>query len=170
MISTAIKTWLAPYEVYLWAAGAVLLLVLGLKINSDLKDHYQAQLLAADAKATALQVKLNAKVEADAQNSLNPANSQLHIALDASPSVAAFTLRVCPDAPTFNGSSVSADGSAGPGSGGTTGPVRSPVASVPTSVGIDIRPTTEQLLAKADAEIAYWHKYYADCKTNKICK
>ncbi len=170
-MGTLIKSFLAPYEVYLWAGAAVLLLVLGVKINSDLRDHYQAQLLAADAKAVALENQLKAKVEADAQNTLDPANSILHVALDAPAPVAAFTLRVCPGTgPSGAQSVVPANGGAGLGSGASSTVVPGSVGSVAQGAGVDIVPTTEQLLARADAEIAYWRKYYADCKAHGICK
>jgi hypothetical protein len=171
MISNLLKTWLAPYEVYLWAGAAVLLLMLGLAAVHHEREIGANKVKAADAKVMALENQLKAKVEADAQKSLDPANSQLHAALDAPPPDATFSLRVCKPAGASGAKQVvPANGGSGPGRGSDPQPVRDPVAGVPASDGVDIRPTTEQLLAKADAEIAYWHKYYADCKAHGICK
>ncbi len=172
MISSLIKTWLAPYEVYLWAAVAVLSLVLGVTFVAHERAIGENKVKAADAKAVAIQNKLNAKVEADAQTILNPADSQLHAALDAPPPVNAVTLRVCPSPPTRSGRPI-VSANAGPGSSSAvqqTGFVREPVAPVSEGQGVDVGPTTIQLLAQADAELAYWRKYYADCVTHKICK
>lgn len=166
-----IKSLLAPYEVYLWAGAAVLLLILGLAAVHHEREIGANRVRAADAKAVALENKLKEKVEADAQNSLRPANGQLHTALGAPPPDATFSLRVCKPAGA-NGAKrlVPANGGSGFSGSGASGLVRDPVAGVPASTGVDIRPTTEQLLARADAEIAYWHKYYADCKAHGICK
>lgn len=166
-----IKTLLAPYETYLWAALAIGLLIGSVILLHHIEDIGANKVIAQDAQIVALQDKLKAKVEADAQLTLDSANSQLETALAAPPPAANFTLRVCgTDFTPSPNALVPPDGSAGPQRGSTPVPVRNPVAGVPQGAGVDIRPATEQLLAHADAEIAYWRKYYADCKAHGICK
>ena len=161
-----IGTLLAPYEPYFWAAAVIGLLALGVHIEGI----GEAKVKAADAAAVTMALQLRAKVEADAQNTLDPANSQLRVALDSPSIVGAVTLRVCPSTPTLSPSTVPADGSPVTGRDSGAGPLRGTVAELSESTGVDVGPTTEQLLAKADAEIAYWRAYYADCVKQNICK
>jgi hypothetical protein len=127
---------------------------------------------AADAKAVIAALLFKSQVEADAQKGLDPANSQLRAALDAtSPPGPVVSLRVCPSAPARDiNTGVPTDGTTVARRNGDSGPIRNPVVELSQGSGVDIGPTTEQLLAKADAEIAYWRAYYADCVARKICK
>lgn len=53
MISALIKTWLAPYEAYIWAGLAVLLLAGGLYEVHRQREIGRAEVIAADAAARA---------------------------------------------------------------------------------------------------------------------
>jgi hypothetical protein len=170
-MSTLIKTWLAPYEVYLWAGLAVLLLVLGVSFVEHERTIGANEVKAADARAVAAETKLKLQVEADAQKTLDPANAALHVALDGNVPVAPIVVRVCPVAQAHGSQPVvPADGP--PDAGRTRAPPPRPgsMADVSEKSGANIGPTTEELLAKADAEIKYWRAYYADCVARKICK
>lgn len=68
MISALIKTWLAPYEAYIWAGLAVLLLAGGLYEVHRQREIGRAEVIAADATARADEhakvVKLQAQLQA----------------------------------------------------------------------------------------------------------
>lgn len=163
-----IKTLLAPYEVYIWAAVAFLLLCGGIYTVHRLENIGVQRQQAADAKLAAAQAIHKEEVEARAQQLTQTAGGVLHTALVAPDPKPTFTVRVCPAGPT-SGLIVPADVSPVTGeSGVNTG---SPgVGSGGASQGVDIAPITEGILGRQDAEIAYWRTYYATCKAQGICK
>lgn len=164
-----IKTLLAPYEVYIWAGLAVLLLVTGVYEIHHLENIGVQRQLAADAKLADAQRVHTAEVEARAEALVRANDARLHGALvapDPKPSVA---VRVCPRVAAPR-PPMSANG--GTVSGGAGGPAAIPgaVGAESQGSGVDIAPSTEALLKRADAEIAYWREYYAACKAAGACK
>lgn len=163
-----IKSMLAPYEIYIWAALAFLLLCGGIYTIHRLENIGVQRQQAADAKLAEAQRIHKEEVEARAQQLTQTAGGVLHATLVASDSVAPFTVRLCPNTPTAR-LVVSADGGPLPGSPGVA--TGSPgVGSDGTSQGVDIAPGTEGILKRQDAEIAYWRTYYATCKAEGACK
>jgi hypothetical protein len=164
-----IKTLLAPYETYIWAATAFVLLCGGVYVVHHLENIGVQRQQAADAKLAAAQIVHKDEVEKRAQELTQAAGSQLHAALVASDPKSSVTVRVCGTAtPAKPG--VRPDGSAVAGS-----PVGQPV--VPGSVGgpgasqgVDIAPATVGLLTRCQAEVNYWRTYYANCKAAGACK
>lgn len=163
-----IKAYLAQYEVYLWAALAVAFLVGGIVLVHHIEQIGVERQLAADAKLQQAQVIHKEEVEKRAQE-LNSANDrQLHAALVAPDVKPSIVVRVCPGAPRPL-VLVPADGGALPGGTGPGG-LQSGVGSSDESQGTDIAPSTEALLARANAKLAYWLNYYATCKAEGACK
>lgn len=164
-----IKTLLAPYEVYIWAALAFLLLCGGIYEVHHLENIGVQRQQAADAKLAEAQRIHKDEVEARAQALVAASGGKLHDALVAPDPVTPFTVRVCPgsSAPKLK---LPADGGTVAGSAGGSTAVRGPVADGSGTQGVDIAPSTEALLKRADAEIAYWRKYYRTCKAQGICK
>lgn len=164
-----IKTLLAPYELYIWAAIVVLLLLGGVYEVHHLENIGVQRQQAADAKLAAAQQVHTEEVEARAQQLAAAAGGQLHTALVAPDPILPVAVRVCPRA-TPTQSVVPANGSASPGSVGNPAALLRSVADGSTDLGVDIAPTTEALLRRADAEITYWRQYYATCKAEGACK
>ena len=164
-----IKTLLAPYEVYIWAALAFLLLVGGVYEVHHLENIGVQRQLAADAKIADAQRVHAAEVEDRARALMAAEGGKLHgafVAPDPKPPVA---VRVCPRAAAPQ-LPVPANGGAVTGSAGGSPDVRVAVADGSATQGVDIAPSTEALLDRADAEIAYWRQYYRTCKAQGICK
>jgi hypothetical protein len=164
-----IKTFLAPYEVYIWAALAFLLLCGGIYTVHHLEDIGVKREQAANAKLAEAQIVHKDEVEKRAQELTQAAGSQLHAALvapDPKPSVA---VRVCPTAAAAK-PGVRADG--GPVAGRPVGQpvVPGAVAIDGSEQGLDIAPATLGLLSRCQAEVNYWRKYYATCKAAGACK
>jgi heme exporter protein D len=164
-----IKTFLAPYETYLWAALAFLLLVGSIVVVHKIKQEGVNQQLAADAKLAQAQLIHKDEVEKRAQEIVSANDQQLHAALVAPAPIPGIVVRVCPSAPTAR-FKLPANGGAVSGSNSGPAPIPAAVGDGSESSGLDIAPSTEQLLARADAEIAYWRKYYSTCKAQGICK
>ncbi|MDP9112269.1 MAG: hypothetical protein M3O20_01150 [Acidobacteriota bacterium] len=163
-----IKAWFAQVEVYLWAAMAVALLIGGIVLVHHIEMIGENKVKAADAKAEAARVIHKEEVEKRAQE-LNSANdSQLHHTLVSPPAVPAIVVRVCPRAPAAR-AILPADGTPVSGSTGSGG-LSSGVGSDGQGPGLDIAPDTEALLARANAKLAYWQKFYATCKAEGACK
>ncbi len=163
-----IKSMLAPYELYIWAAVAVLLLLGGIFEVHRLENIGVQREQAHEAALAAAQAIHKEEVEARAQQLVQASGGQLHTALVAPDTVAPFAVRLCPNAPATR-LVVSADGGPVAGSPGVTagGPG---VGSDSPVEGVDIAPATEGVLRRQDAEIAYWRSYYAACHKEGICK
>lgn len=164
-----IKSLLAPYEVYIWAALAFLLLCGGIYEVHHLENIGVQRQQAADAKLAAAQRIHKDEVESRAQELVAASGSKLHDALVAPDPIAPIIVRVCPRAPTA-GYQLPTDGGAVTGSDSGSPVVHGPVADGSATQGLDIAPGTEALLQHADAEIAYWRSYYQTCKSQGICK
>jgi hypothetical protein len=163
-----IKTLLAPYEVYIWAALAMILLIGGVVVVKHLEDVGVERQRAADAKLAQAQVIHKDEVEKRAQE-LNSANdSQLHAALVAPPVKPTVVVRMrdCSAAP---GHIVPANGGSVPGVAGSGG-LPQGVGSGGDQEGVAIATDTEALLERANAKLDYWQKYYATCKAEGACK
>lgn len=164
-----IKTLLAPYEIYIWAALAFLLLCGSIYTVYRLEEIGVNRQKAADAKLAAAQIVHKDEVEKHAQELISASNSQLHAALVAPNPKPDVSVRVCPGAaPARLG--VSADGTAVGGIALRQPTLPGPVGSDGTGQGMDIAPDTVGLLKRAQAEIDYWRKYYATCKAEGACK
>ncbi len=164
-----IKSLLAPYETYIWAAMAILLLVSGVFEIHHLENIGVHRQLAADAKLAQAQLVHKQEVEDRARQIVAANDAQLHRALVAPNPVPSVSVRVCKQ-PSASKHAVSANGSSVSGSTSGSTPVRGAVAQGSGGTGVDIAPSTEALLERADAEIEYWHKYYAACKAAGACK
>lgn len=165
---TVIKAYLAQYEVYLWAALAMLLLIGGVVVVHHIEVIGEDKVKAADAKAAAAQVIHTQEVEQRAQELMATQASQLHTALAASNPVVPFSLSVCPDTPKTR-PVVPSNGTPGPSS--VSGQVvRATVAGPATSQGVDIAPDTDRVLKQADATVNYWKSYYQNCVKEGACK
>ena len=164
-----IKTFLAPYETYIWAALAFLLLCGGIYTVHRLENIGVQRQQAADAKLAAAQIVHKDEVEKRAQELTQAAGSQLHVALvspDPKPSV---SVRVCPTAVAAR-PGVRANGPAVAGSLVGQPAVPGAVGSNGAGQGVDIAPATVGLLARCQAEVTYWRTYYANCKAIDACK
>lgn len=164
-----IKTFLAPYEAYIWAAIALLLLIGGVYTVHHLENIGVQRQQAADAKLAAAQIVHKEEVEARAQEFNQAAGSQLHTALVAPNPKPGVVVRVCPRAPA-PGLVLPTNGSPVAGSAGGQPVVSGSVGSDSSGQGMDIAPDTEGLLKRAQAEITYWRAYYATCKAEGACK
>lgn len=162
-----IKAWLAQYEIYLWAALAVALIILGVITVHHLEQIGVDKEKAAEAKVLAAQQVHKDEVEQRAKELTDANDISLRKTLGAAAPSDAFTVRVCNAATPI---AVSADGGTGPGSDDNPFALPRPVASHGQSQGVDIGPDTESLFSKADGEIAYWRAYYATCKDLKVCR
>jgi hypothetical protein len=163
-----IKTFLAPYEVYIWAALAILLLIGGVVVVKHLEDVGVERQQAADAKLAQAQVIHKDEVEKRAQE-LNSANdSQLHAALVAPAAQPTVAVRMskCPSTARLV---VPANGGTVPGVAGQGG-LPAGVGSGGDQTGVAIATSTEELLKRANAKLAYWQTYYAECKAEGACK
>jgi hypothetical protein len=164
-----IKAFLAPYETYIWAALAFLLLCGGIYEIKHLENIGVQRQQASDAKLAAAQLVHKDEVEKRA-NELNQASGgKLHAALVAPNPVDTQPVRVCPRAAPAR-PVMSSNGS--PVAGGPVGQPAVPgsVGSDGASQGVDIAPDTVGLLKRAQAEITYWRQYYATCKAEGACK
>jgi hypothetical protein len=165
-----IKTLLAPYEVYIWAGLAFLLLCGGVYTVHHLEQIGVHKEQMAEAKLAAAQEIHKQEVE-DRANQLNQlSGATLHSALTAPVVAGPIVVRVCPPPARPAGHPLPANGGAKSGGTGGPAPVLAAVADGSGTQGVDIAPDTEALLARADAEIAYWRAYYANCKQQGICK
>jgi heme exporter protein D len=162
-----IKTWLAQYEIYLWAALAVALIVLGVITVHHLEQIGVDKEKAAEAKVLAAQQIHKDEVEQRAKELTDANDISLRKALGAPVPSDALTVRMCNATIPIT---LPPDGAAGAGSDSNPFAVPRPVAGNGGSQGIDIGPDTEALFAKADGEIAYWRAYYATCKDLKVCR
>lgn len=163
-----IKSILAPYELYIWAAVAVLLLFGGVFEIRHLENIGVQREQAHEAALAKAQEIHKQEVEDRAQVLVQASGGQLHAALVAPDTVAPFAVRLCPSPPTAR-LVVSADG--GPVTGEpsvNTGSTS--LGDGSAGQGVDIAPVTEGILRRQDAEIAYWRSYYATCKAQGICK
>lgn len=164
-----IKTFLAPYETYIWAALAFLLLCGGIYTVHRLENIGVQRQLAADAKLAQAQIVHKDEVEKRAQELTQAAGSQLHAALVAPDPKSSVSVRVCgAAAPAKPG--VRAD--VGTVAGGSVGQsaLPGPVGSNGAGQGVDIAPATVGLLGRCQAEVTYWRTYYANCKAAGACK
>lgn len=167
---TALKAYLAQYEVYLWAAAALLLLVGGIYEVHHLENIGVQRQLAADAKLAQAQIVHKDEVEKRAQELTQAAGSQLHTALVAPDPKPTVSVRVCKPRAAAPQPGLRTDGSPIPGVLGGQPLVSGPVGSDGDSQGVDIAAGTEGLLARAQAEVTYWRTYYANCKKIGACK
>lgn len=163
-----IKTFFAQYEVYLWAAAAMILLIGGVVVVKHLEDIGENRQKAAQAALAEAQIVHKEEVEKRAQE-LNSANdATLHAALGGPPAKPTVAVRVCKPAANPQ-PGLPANGSAIVGSAGLGG-LQSGVGSDGSSEGVDIAPDTETLLDRANAKLKYWQQYYATCKAEGACK
>lgn len=164
-----IKTLLAPYETYIWAALAFLLLCGSIYIVHRLEDIGVQRQQAADAKFAAAQIVHKDEVEKRAQELTQVAGSQLHVSLAAPDPKPNFSVRVCGTAsPAKPG--VRANGGSNAGSPVGQSSVPGPVGGNGTVAGLDIAPATVGLLGRCQAEVTYWRTYYANCRAAGACK
>lgn len=164
-----IKTFLAPYETYIWAALAFLLLCGGIYTVHRLENIGVQRQLAADAKLAQAQIVHKDEVEKRAQELTQAAGSQLHAALVAPDPKSSVSVRVCgAAAPAKPG--VRADVGTIAGSAVGQPAVPGPVGNNGASQGMDIAPATVGLLGRCQAEVTYWRTYYANCKAAGACK
>ena len=164
-----IKTFLAPYETYIWAALAFLLLCGGIYTVHRLENIGVQRQQAADAKLAAAQIVHKDEVEKRAQELTQAAGSQLHAALVTPDPKSTVSVRVCGAAPAAK-PGVRSDGSAVAGSPVGQSAVPGSVGGPGASQGVDIAPATVGLLARCQAEVTYWRTYYANCKAIDACK
>jgi hypothetical protein len=164
-----IKTFLAPYETYIWAAIAFILLCGGIYVVHHLENIGVQRQQAADARLAAAQIVHKDEVEKRAQELTQAAGSQLHAALVAPDPKPAVAVRVC-SGPAPAKSGVRANVGTVPGSAGGQPAVPGPVGSDGASKGVDIAPATVGLLGRCQAEVTYWRTYYANCKAAGACK
>jgi hypothetical protein len=75
MISTLIKTWLAPYETYLWAALAVALTLIGAYFVHHERVVGEQKIISADAAAVAREHAQELKYQAALQAASDKAES-----------------------------------------------------------------------------------------------
>lgn len=160
---------LAPYEVYIWAAIALFLLVGSVGVVHHLEDIGVKRQQLADAKLAEAQKIHKEEVEKRAQELMATESGKLRAALVAPAPVSTFAVRVCrvTPAPVIV---LPSNGSGGPGSDWTRPPVRGSVDRGDAGQGVDITPDTRRLFKQADAEIAYWKAYYATCVKEGACK
>ncbi len=164
-----IKTFLAPYETYIWAALAFLLLCGGIYTVHRLENIGVQRQRAADAKLAAAQIVHKDEVEKRAQELTQAAGSQLHAALVAPDPKPAVAVRVyVAAAPAKSGVRPDVGTVAGGVGGQPTLP--GPVGSNGASQGVDIAPATVGLLTRCQAEVTYWRTYYVNCKAAGACK
>lgn len=165
-----IKTFLAQYEVYLWAAVAFVLLCGSIYVVHRLEDIGVQRQLASDAKLAQAQIVHKDEVEKRAQELTQAAGSQLHAALGAPDPKSSVSVRVCGAASSPAKPRVRAD--VGTVAGGPVGQpaVPGPVGGNGASQGVDIAPATVGLLTRCQAEVTYWRTYYANCKAAGACK
>lgn len=164
-----IKAYLAQYEVYLWAALALLMLIGGVYEVHRLENIGVQRQQAADAKLAAAQAVHKDEVEKRANELNQAAGGILHAALVAPDPKPAVAVRVCPRAVAARPVVPSNDGAVDR-SPGQSAVIQRPVGDESAGGGVDIAPGTESLLKRADAEIAYWRSYYAICKAEGACK
>lgn len=160
---------LAPYETYIWAAVAFVLLCGGIYIVHHLENIGVQRQQAADAKLAEAQIVHKDEVEKRAQELTQAAGSQLHAALGAPDPKSSVTVRVCvPAAPAKPGLRANVGTVAGSPVGQPALP--GPVGSDGNSQGVDISPAVKGLLGRCQAEVNYWRTYYANCKAAGACK
>ncbi len=164
-----IKTLLAPYETYLWAAAAFILLCGGIYVVHHLEQIGVQRQQAADAKLAQAQIVHKDEVEKRAQELTQAAGGQLHAALVAPDPKSAVSVRVCGAAPAAK-PGVRANGGTVAGSPVGQPAVSRPVGSDGSGQGVDIAPATVGLLGRCQAEVNYWRTYYANCKAAGACK
>jgi hypothetical protein len=164
-----IKTLLAPYETYIWAFIAFVLLCGGVYVVHHLEQIGVERQKAADAKLAEAQIVHKDEVEKRAQELLAVSNSQLRAALVAPDPKSSVSVRVCGSAAPAK-SGLRTNG--GTNAGSTVGQpaVPGPVGSNGAGQGVDIAPSTVGLLTRCQAEITYWRQYYATCKAAGACK
>jgi hypothetical protein len=166
---TALKAYLAQYEVYIWAAVAFVLFCTGIYVVHRLEDIGVERQRAADAKLAQAQIIHKEEVEKRAQELTQAAGSQLHTALVAPDPKLAVAVRVCSPAPKAK-PGVRADGGPVAGSALEQPVLPGPVAGDGASQGVDIAPATVGLFSRCQAEVTYWRAYYANCKAAGACK
>lgn len=159
--------WLAANKLILYLVLGIIIIAGGWYEVYHLKQAGVAQQQAVDAKVQAVQTAKVTQAEALATSSNNSARATLQVAL-AAPVIPGIVVRVCQPAALNSRVLVPASASPGPDSTGNTG-LPGPVGDPDAAAGIDIAPTTEALLADADAELAYWRAYYQACKKVGAC-
>ncbi len=166
-----VSDFLAPYERYLWMAALVVVLIGAWALVHHIEVVGENKIRAQDAKLVAAETVHKQEVENRAQELVDQRAAKLEGALVAPPPTDALNVRVC--FPTAAGPElvVSGNGARSAGSGSAAPVVPGSVASKNAPArSVNIGPATEDLFAKADAEIAYWRGYYMDCVRLKICK
>lgn len=157
---------LDPFKLEIYA-GIALAIFIGSLMFIHHERSIGAQKLAAQiaVKEKYWQAKVD-KVEADANRTIGELNEKLHTAL-ATPPPNPVHVRVCGN-PSGNARPVPSNPGPGPSGNAAVGPGATVAPAVEGS-GVDIGPTTDELLGQLGARIEYLQGYVRACQKAGAC-